>query len=460
VVDRQDNPMTQGQHTAQQSRLAAFRIGEDDLAVLQAHAGWMERRLPDLLGKLHARFADWPEIRAALMHPEVHAARVGHWVRVASGRLGEGFMDSARRLASVFYQHGVPGYAVAICHATVANGILEELDSEPRGSAWLRALRGGRRRRSGAALRDALNKMAWLDLEVLLETYAAAEHESRRAALHALAGAFEAKVSGVVEGVSRSAGELEAAVRSMSSTAGRSSEVSRSVAGAAEEASANVRTVAAATEELAASVTEIGRQMSRSAQIAARAVEDARRTDGVVQALAEGAQRIGTIVEMISGIAGQTNLLALNATIEAARAGDAGKGFAVVASEVKGLAGQTARATEEIGKQIGQIQGATGQAVEAIRGIAATIGEISQIAATIAAAVEQQRATTQEIARNVHQAADGNQRVSGLMDRVRGGASETLAVAERLTGAAGELGAQSAKLGEAVGGFLGEVRAA
>ena len=63
----------------------------------------------------------------------------------------------------------------------------------------------------------------------------------------------------------------------------------------------------------------------------------------------------------------QTNLLALNATIEAARAGDAGKGFAVVASEVKSLAGQTARATDEIKAQIVEIQGATGQTVDAIK---------------------------------------------------------------------------------------------
>ena len=68
--------------------------------------------------------------------------------------------------------------------------------------------------------------------------------------------------------------------------------------------------------------------------------------------LAEAANHIGSVVDLISHIAGQTNLLALNATIEAARAGDAGRGFAVVASEVKALAGETGKATEEISRQI------------------------------------------------------------------------------------------------------------
>ncbi|MBR0963828.1 hypothetical protein JQ554_06925 [Bradyrhizobium diazoefficiens] len=80
--------------------------------------------------------------------------------------------------------------------------------------------------------------------------------------------------------------------------------------------------------------------------------------------LSAGAQRIGTVIDLINNIAGQTNLLALNATIEAARAGEAGRGFAVVASEVKSLAEQTAKATAEIAGQVGEIQGATTESVD------------------------------------------------------------------------------------------------
>ena len=92
-----------------------------------------------------------------------------------------------------------------------------------------------------------------------------------------------------------------------------------------------------------------------AAEIASRAVEEARKTDSTVQGLATTAHRIGEVVSLINDVANQTNLLALNATIEAARAGESGKGFAVVASEVKSLANQTAKATGEISTQIAAI---------------------------------------------------------------------------------------------------------
>jgi methyl-accepting chemotaxis protein len=197
-----------------------------------------------------------------------------------------------------------------------------------------------------------------------------------------------------------------------------------------------------------------------TSQATDKAVGDARRTDGVVRALAESAARIGRVAGLIADIAGQTNLLALNATIEAARAGDAGKGFAVVASEVKGLATQTARATEDIGAQIGQVQEATADAVAAIGGIAATIRSISAIAAGIAAAVVEQGAGTREIARNVAETAQAAAAVTDRIGGVGRSATQTGQSAAEVLGAARELARRADGLSGDVERFAAEVRAA
>ena len=154
----------------------------------------------------------------------------------------------------------------------------------------------------------------------------------------------------------------------------------------------------AATEELSNSIEEIGQQAARGMEMARSAVADTERTNQTIRSLDEAAERIGSVVGLISKIAAQTNLLALNATIEAARAGEAGKGFAVVAAEVKALANQTSRATEEISQQVAAIQEATKGAVNEIGSIGRSIHELTSVSTSIAAAVDQQGATTREIA--------------------------------------------------------------
>uniref|UniRef100_UPI0015F4B260 methyl-accepting chemotaxis protein n=2 Tax=Methylobacterium TaxID=407 RepID=UPI0015F4B260 len=281
------------------------------------------------------------------------------------------------------------------------------------------------------------------EVKRLADAAAAAE---RKRTMIELADGFERAVGGIVGLVSSSATELQATAQQMTATAQETAAQSTTVAAAAEEAATNVNTVAAAAEELGSSVQEIGRQVQGSAHLAQAAVGEADQTAHLVQALSQNAARIGDMVGMISGIAGQTNLLALNATIEAARAGAAGRGFAVVASEVKALAEQTAKATEEIARQIGEVQGVTAQAVTAIGGITGRIREIDGVATSIAAAVEQQGAATQEIVRNVAQASTGAGEVTGNIAGVAQASEETGAAAGQVLSAASELSRQSEHL--------------
>jgi methyl-accepting chemotaxis protein len=286
-----------------------------------------------------------------------------------------------------------------------------------------------------------------------------AENEKREA-LIALANRFDASVGRLVGLMASGSTELESTAQSMTGTAARTNQQATIVSTAATEASDRVQTVAAAAEELSSSISEISRQVAQSANITTRAVDNARRTDTIVRALADGAQQIEHVAELISNIAGQTNLLALNATIEAARAGEAGRGFAVVAAEVKDLASQTAEATKEIGTRINQIQSATKEAVEAIQGITATIEEVSVIATAIGSAIEEQGAATAEIARNVTQTAKATQDVTTNIGGVSAAANETGGAAGLVLTAASNLSKQAEQLSGEVNVFLAGVRAA
>lgn len=285
-----------------------------------------------------------------------------------------------------------------------------------------------------------------------------ASTESKVAAFHDYADRFEANAKAIVNKVAGASNHLQMSSRSMQESAEATSLQVEEASQASSRSSGNVQTVASAAEELTASITEISQRVSQASNVASAAEMEASKTNQSIQELADVAQKVGEVVDLINDIASQTNLLALNATIEAARAGEAGKGFAVVATEVKNLASQTAKATEDISKQIASIQAETQKAVQAIREISGTIKQVSEISTSIASAVEEQRAATQEIARNVQEAASSTSEVTHNMQSVLFASGESKKASGEVLDAAVDLSSEAKILQGEVDKFLTEVR--
>ena len=257
------------------------------------------------------------------------------------------------------------------------------------------------------------------------EALRAAAEAGKRSSLLAMAETVEHETSAHVDQFSTHTARIAGIADRMAGSAARTDRNADAAATAAGHALASAEAVAAATEQLSASIREISGQAGHSTAIVQAAVRVGVEAGDSIAALTAQVGRIGAVATAIADIAGRTNLLALNATIEAARAGEAGRGFAVVASEVKALATQTARATDEISRQVVEVRGATEAAVRAVADIGTAIGQVDSVATAIAAAVEQQQAATSEIAGRVTEAAGAARAVSQRIAEVSEDAKRT-----------------------------------
>lgn len=248
------------------------------------------------------------------------------------------------------------------------------------------------------------------------------------------------------DGLLASVTSLTQTAERLKAEAGVSAVQSASVASASDQATQSVAEIAGVTEQLSGSIFEISRQVIESTATVAKAADRTAATAERMHHLKGATAQISTVSSLIRQIAEQTNLLALNATIEAARAGAAGRGFAVVATEVKGLANQTAEATEQITAQLETVITAIGAASDALTDIRTTVDEVSDRSQAVAAAVEEQTAATQSIAANAEQAARGVENVGQSISEMKQSVDSTDTMARTVASAADAVTARIADL--------------
>jgi methyl-accepting chemotaxis protein len=171
--------------------------------------------------------------------------------------------------------------------------------------------------------------------------------------------------------------------------------------------------------QAAKELTQASASISAQIHTAAGLLEQVTAVIGAAQAQIEhlrtSSSEIGTVVNVVAGIAKQTNLLALNAMIEASRAGEQGRGFAVVAQEVKELATQTARATDQIRASISRLLQDAAHSAQTVIEAAGLVAQVGPKFVEVVAAVEEQNASTAELTRSA-------EAVAGFVGQVVGSA--------------------------------------
>ncbi|MCB1473260.1 MAG: HAMP domain-containing protein [Rhodobiaceae bacterium] len=422
--------------TAFKDRAAALA----NLAAFDAAFDHLETAMEDAGDKIEAVATSINEHASSFGN----AAKWATWIAVAIALVGDGIL-----LYFIFFQVAGPLSKVEKTMRNLAEDKVDEevpfLDRKDEIGSMAKALEVFR---DNAVARQKLEEAARLERQ---------REVSRQNQLDELVQRFRGITGEVISSVEQ---ETKSMIQAADTLTGSSQTVAgeaEAATRAASAASENVETVAGAVEEMTASIRQIAAQASEASSCVGKASGMARASSEDVAGLAETAERIGTVMEMIRDIAEQTNLLALNATIEAARAGEMGKGFAVVASEVKTLANQTAKATEEISVQISAIQSATGQTVSSIQAISQSIEEVEKYNSDIAHAVTEQEGAAGEISRAIGAASDGSVAVRTSMDGVSRGVGETAQQAGFVNEMADRLAAVATRLADAADEFLTQV---
>ena len=435
------------------------------------YQGIIEKAASDLRDDGRRTQLDLAPVAAA--HAEVHRAADAAWIatdreldRLLAARIS-GFRS---KLATML---GISGLVVALALASawiVSRSIIAAIDDL---DTRIRALGDGDLN-ARIELADGRDEIAQVARAVdyfrnrTIERIAAANSDERRRemieqerkAMGAIADKIRWSVGAIITALAELSRKIDAQIATVATNATETREGLHAAIERLNVVTTDSTVVVSAVTELSASIGEIASQTAQSVQSSHVARDKANIATAVAERLSETSSKIGEISGLIADIAAQTNLLALNATIEAARAGEAGKGFAVVAQEVKMLAGQTAKATEEIERQVADIRSATRDVFASVGEITDSIGSMSTYSTAVAGAVEEQNVATQEITDSLHRASQATRAAVEAINHLPHMAESTDAAAANLAGLAGDLTETATRLSEEVEQLLRELTGA
>jgi len=395
-----------------------------------------------------------PHVAAVVTHhrAELKQLELAHLEALLNGDLGESYFKSCQKTVAQEAAFGFDARFRSTAGNYVLRAAVDALAHKHRFSP--RKLAKGAKLMSQAIAFDVANAVT------LHREAAERARKTRREEIDDAIAEFAGAIGEVLEAITEASTSLTATCSTMRELADDTLDRMAVASSAAAESAHRVRNTGDATEELSGSIQHIGDEATRSLEMTRAAAGDTQRTQRAIMSLNDTAERIGSVVSIISTIASQTNLLALNATIEAARAGAAGKGFAVVAAEVKELADQTSRATEEISQQVSAIQDATRKSVDEISSIARAIEQLTVAATSIASAVEEQSLTTSSIAGSIQTVAGHTASVSTEIVSVEQAAGRSATAFGEIADLTARVSARAQDLESKVTAFFNRVRAA
>ncbi len=414
--------------------------------------------LPKALDVFYDHLQQWPQLAGMFDSPQrMEHAKQGqfeHWKRLFAARFDDAYVASVRRIGTIHSKVGleprwyIMGYAFTLNH--LYRDIAHRFSSRMNPKAA---------QEKTAALLRAVNQCTMIDMDMAISVYLDANKQAYDEKIATLSEKFEASLGSVVKGVSATADQLNASAETLAGMAETTSGSATNVAASSEETSVNVSTVSAATEEMSASIAHVAELAANSFAASEHVLKEAGQSVAQMEQLKQTVDVVGSMLDLVKGIAKQTDMLALNATIESARAGEAGKGFAVVAAAVKTLASETSKVTENIKQKIEEMLNNSAAAVSSIHAMRDRVSEMNALSKDTATSADQQRLAMLEIARNVEQVAVGASEISTNTQEISHAASATGDAAGQLLKAVKELAAQQELLNRSAHAFISAIRA-